>query len=223
MQSTAAALFALLASAAAAPLANADTEPAHLISRGPSAADYAIGARVGGYGFRNTQHADVGKWDDCRMEGMGVFAQRSVTRNFFVEAAFDLYTARDGTPTAEMPIPGMDRISGTTTVAGGARVPWKWFSPYVQLGVGVEVTRVEMASHGLSDRAVLPTGFFGIGTDLRLSKSLSLGGNIRNHVMKHYVHGNDGHMHEADDGGHTEMAGEYDTAVQGQLFVRYQL
>lgn len=181
---------------------------------------YAFGARVGGYGFRNTEHADVGQWDDCRMEGMGVFAQRSLTRHFFAEAGFDLYTAKDATPTPEMPLPGMDRISGITTVAAGARIPWRWVSPYVQLGVGLEVTRVEMADHGMAERAVLPMGFLGLGADVHATTHLSVGANVRSNVMKHFDHGAHADADGHDDG---DMHGEYEAAAQGQIFLKYEL
>lgn len=183
---------------------------------------YSFGARAGGYGFRNTQHAGLGEWDDCRMDGAGVFAQRSFTRHLFAEAGFDLYSARDATPTDEMPAP-MDRISGITTVAGGARVPWRWVSPYVQLGVGLEVTRVRMPEHGMDDRALVPMGFFGFGAELRATEHLSLGANVRTNVMKHYIHGGDGHTHDAAEPDHSEMKGEFDAAAQGQLFLKYEI
>jgi hypothetical protein len=175
---------------------------------GPAAAEepsvsYSFGARAGGYGFRNTEQPDQGAWDDCRMDGAGVFGQRSLTRYLFAEVGFDLYTAQD--PTL------MDRISGITTVAGGARVPWRWVQPYVQLGVGLEVTRVEMPEHDLVDRAVLPMGFVGVGAELFATEHLSLGANVRTNVMKHFDHG----------GG--EMTGELEAAGQGQLFLKYQI
>lgn len=198
----------------------ADADPA--VSAAASPVRYSFGVRAGGYGFRNTEHAELGEWDDCRMDGAGVFAQRSFTRHLFAEVGFDLYTARDATATAEMPA-AMDRISGITTVAGGARVPWRWIQPYVQLGVGLEVTRVEMPAHGLEDRALLPMGFLGVGAELFATEHLSIGANVRTNVMKHYEHGGDGHTHEAGDPAHSEMSGELEAAAQGQLFLKYQI
>ncbi len=174
---------------------------------------YSFGARAGGYGFRNTEDPQMGAFDDCRMDGAGVFAQRTLTRYFFAEAGFDLYTARDATPVEGMPAP-MDRISGITSVAGGARVPWRWVQPYVQLGVGLEVTRVEMPEHDLVDRALLPMGFVGVGAELWPTEHVSVGANVRTNVMKHFDHGG------PDDG---QMTGEFDTAAQGQLFLKYQM
>ena len=198
---------------------SADTD----LSRTADAPRYAFGVRVGGYGFRNTSEPDAGTWQDCRMDGAGVFAQRSLGRHLFAEAAFDLYSAREGTPTAEMPVPGMDRLSGITTVAGGARIPWRWLSPYVQVGLGLEVTRVKMASEGLEQHQVLPMGFFGVGADLRISDHLSVGGNIRSNLMKHFDHDGGAAARQAGDAGPGEMTGEYEAAAQGQLFVRYEM
>jgi hypothetical protein len=175
----------------------------------PSVA-YSFGARAGGYGFRNTEDPQMGQWDDCRMDGAGIFGQRTFTRHLFAEVGFDLYTARDAVPVEGMPDP-MDRISGITTVAGGARVPWRWVQPYVQLGVGLEVTRVEMPEHDLSDRAVYPMGFLGVGAELWPTEHLSLGANVRTNMMKHFDHG---------DG---RMTGEFEAAAQGQLFLKYQI
>jgi hypothetical protein len=199
----------------------ARAEPPAAAAEPPAAAaeanaSYSFGARVGGYGFRNTQHPDRGEWDDCRMDGFGLFAQRALSRHLFAEAALDLYGARDATPTERMPEPAMDRISGITTVAGGARIPWRWVSPYVQLGVGLELTRVEMPGHS-AERAALPVGFFGIGAELRPTPRIALGGNVRANLMAHYVHDHTSGASER------EMSREYEAATQGQLFVRLEM
>ncbi len=200
------------------------TLSAQAVSAEPDRSDahYSVGARVGGYGFRNTQHAELERWDDCRMDGMGIFAQRTFTPYLFAEAGFDFYTASDAVPEPGMTAPHMDRISGVTTVAGGARIPWRWLSPYLQVGLGMEITRVEMASHGLNDRAVLPMGFLGVGADLRITRRLSVGANARTNLMKHFVHGADLHTHDDATENHTEMEGEFEAAAQGQIFVRYE-
>lgn len=184
-------------------------------------ARYAFGARVGGYGFRNTEHAGAGEWDDCRMDGFGLFAQRTLTRYLFAEAGFDLYSAADPVPSDDMVEPGMDRISGVTTVAAGARIPWRYFSPYVQAGLGLEITRAKMAEHGLEDRAVVPMGFVGIGAELRVTQKFSIGGNVRTNVMKHYVH--DEQSLDLNAEPTVDMRSEFDTAAQGQIFVRYEM
>ena len=212
-------LITLTAPAAAQP---ADGDGVPVVTADAPAARYSFGIRAGGYGFRNTQHEELGEWDDCRMDGAGVFAQRTFTPYLFAEAAFDLYTAKDATANEAMPA-AMDRISGITTVAAGARVPWRWVQPYVQLGVGLEVTRVEMPEHGLEDRGVYPMGFLGIGAELFATDHLSLGANVRTNVMKHFDHGGDGHTHDAGEPAHPEMSGELDAAAQGQLFLKYQI
>ena len=204
-------------------LAGADPDDAApAVTAAAAPVRYSFGVRAGGYGFRNTQHAELGEWDDCRMEGAGVFAQRSFTRHLFAEVGLDLYTAKEATDPATMAT-AMDRISGITTVAGGARVPWRWVQPYVQLGLGLEVTRVEMPEHGLDDRAIVPMGFLGVGAELFATEHISIGGNIRTNVMKHYSHGANGHVHDASDPAHTEMTGEFEAAAQGQLFLKYQI
>jgi hypothetical protein len=205
-------------------IARADPPPQSVSA---SRARHAFGVRFGGYGFRNTEHAGLGHWDDCPMDGLGLFAQRTLSRHLFAEAGFDLYTARNGTPTAEMPVVGMDRISAITTIAAGARIPWRWVSPYVQIGLGLEVTRVEMPAHELRESAVQPMGFLGFGAELRITRQLAFGANARTNVMVHYDHGGAGHSHDGGaaslDGAAEEMTGEYEAAAQGQIFVRYEL
>ena len=55
-----------------------------------------MGVRVGGYGFREATHASgEGKsgtgWQACRMNGLGVFANKGMGKNFFVEGGLDTY------------------------------------------------------------------------------------------------------------------------------------
>ncbi len=217
-----AALFLASAVVLAAPAARADQgDVSPDTSVAADAGRFSFGARAGGFGFRNTEHVGVGKWDDCRMDGIGVFAQRSFTPHLFAEAAFDLYTAADVTPTVEMPEPHMDRISGITSVAAGARMPWRWVAPYVQIGVGLEVTRVEMASHGMDDRAISPMGFVGFGAEVRPTERFSLGAAARTNLIKHYEH--DGAPHADGDAPHDEMHGELEAAAQGQLFIKLEI
>ena len=113
----------------------------------------------------------------------------------------------------------MDRVSGITTVAAGARMPWRWVAPYVQLGVGLEVTRVEMASHGATDRAVSPMGFVGFGLEGRPTERFSIGLAARTNLLRHYEHGpmTTGGEHEH------SMSTEYEAAAQGQLFVKLEM
>src|SRR5690349_2854486 len=76
--------------------------------------DFEIGARVGGYGFRR----DFEKpWDECRMNGMGVFGARALPGPLFVEAGIDMYSSVDPQP-SDLPL---DRTSGLFSGAIGAR------------------------------------------------------------------------------------------------------
>lgn len=166
----------------------------------------AIGVRVGGYGFRENSggHSD---WRDCRMNGIGVFAEHSLPGPLFVEAGLDAYFADDtgGFSHAE---PGMDRVSGLLTVAGGVRFfPQALVSPYVQLGTGLELTRVTMLEEESS--YVLPVGFFGLGGDLRLGR-VRLGASLRVHAMGHFEHGAAMHGLEP----------EAELASQGQFYAK---
>ena len=68
--------------------------------------------------------SDTG-WQACRMNGIGVFASRNLTRHFFVEGALATYfTDNEATVLAsqdsgyDTPI---DRVSGLLSVAAGAR------------------------------------------------------------------------------------------------------
>jgi hypothetical protein len=143
-------------------------------------ADRFVGARIGGYGFRRPA-TDGGRtaWDDCRMNGVGVFAQQGLPLGTFVELGLDAYFGDDfGTPGAP---PAMDRVSGLTTLAGGVRGwPGGVFSPYVQLGLGLELTRVVI--DGRDGNYALPLGFFGIGGDVRVGR-FRLGASLRVHAM----------------------------------------
>lgn len=169
---------------------------------------WTFGGRVGGYGFRAVTPDGQTTWDDCRMDGSGVFAQRSLTRHAFVEGGLDLYNAR-GT---EVMTEGMDRLSAHATVAGGLRMfPGRLVSPYVQVGVGAEYTDVEMGQH--EETRVLPSGFFGIGADVRLGRHLRAGMNVRFHMMGHFDHHADGE----------EMPVDAAPATQGQFFLAYEM
>lgn len=163
--------------------------------------DWGAGVRVGGYGFRDAE----GGWEDCRMDGVGVFAERRIGRHLFAEAGLDQYNAKADTVAREQ----MDRTSTHVTVAAGLRAPHRWVSPYIQVGAGVELTSVTMDGHH-EDRT-LPSGFFGIGADLRLTRHLRAGMNLRFHSMGHFDHHS----------GHMEV--EQTPASQGQFFLRYDM
>lgn len=183
-----------------------------------------VGARVGGYGFREMAPANAMAeksttgWEACRMNGLGVFATKTLTKSkiFFAEGAIDTYFT-DAFPTGEStgnydtPI---DRVSGLLTVAGGARLwPEKRFTPYVQLGIGAELTRVRLPALGMEDSALLPFGFFGVGATVRVGDKLRLGATLRVNAMGYYD----------DSQFQTELSPQFELATQGQFFFSYAL
>jgi len=188
-----------------------------------------VGARVGGYGFRNPDSVgDNGHvaWDECRMNGLGVFVRRGLGR-FFAEGGADVYFSESfPLPAADLASGDrQDRLSGLVTVAVGANlVRTKHFVGYAQLGAGLELTQFRF-SHGedeLEDQRALPLGFVGLGGELRLGDRTSLGANLRAHVM-----GNFDAAYQPDRevwdpmSDHLEVRPE--AAAQGQFYVAYQL
>ena len=181
-----------------------------------------LGMRVGGYGFREATDGtlmDNGSrtgWQACRMNGIGIFATRDLSRHFFAEGALDTYFTDSfptGTATGNYDTP-IDRVSGLMTVAGGARLfPDKMLSPYIQLGIGAELTRVRLPALGLEDTAVLPFGFFGMGATLRVGDRLRVGAALRVNAMGYY---DDAQFQ-------TEIERHYELAAQGQFFFNYAL
>jgi hypothetical protein len=158
------------------------------------APEYAIGVRVGGYGFRQapTAQSDHTGWTGCRMNGIGLFGERTLGARFFVEGGLDAYFT-DDTGTGfhdhdgpDMKPPWIDRVSGLASVAGGVRLwPGARVSPYLQLGVGLEATRIKVKAEDgslIEDGLVLPFGFIGLGGDLRLGR-VRLGMSLRIHAM----------------------------------------
>jgi hypothetical protein len=182
----------------------------------------SFGFRVGGYGYRNTQHADKGEWDDCRMSGLGLFGQRTLSKHLFAEVGLDVYFTEDLQEQLDAGEVVMDRLSTIGTVAGGAKMDFGRLTPYVQLGAGVEVTRIRL--HGVEDRAVLPMGFVGIGAKLRATRRLSLGVNARTNLMRHYLHTPEEMVQHVNSDSHDDhLTSEYDLAAQGQFFLQYQM
>ena len=172
-----------------------------------------IGARVGGYGFRE-HTADGTEWHDCRMNGGGIFAQRPLRGPFFTEAGIDAYFADDtggfGHDHSAGIDTGMDRVSGLFTAAAGARAfAGARVSPYALLGLGLELTRVTMA--GEEAGFALPMAFFGFGADLRFGR-VSVGASFRINAMGHFAHDGPSHM---------EPEGEL--AAQGQFHIKASL
>ena len=177
--------LALSSITTAAPLA---AEPSGPSGPGAPSASVApprwdVGARVGGWGYRREGDPQaVEGWRAGRMNGVGVFASRALRGRVFVEAGLDLYASDNtvlGSPSTDV---AADRLSGLATTAIGARLPLtSWLRGFVQVGGGVELTRVSVA-YGMErvrDRRVFPEGFLGAGLDLRVARGTYLGASFR--------------------------------------------
>ncbi len=190
---------------------------------------YDIGARIGGYGFRRDGDNGSEAWTECQMGGVGVFASRKVRGPLFVEAGLDAYTSREeGLPT-DLPI---SRMSGIASIAGGARTNFtSWLRGFVQLGGGLELTRVSVPygeTDTIRDTKVMPTGFIGFGFDLRVAKRTYLGMNLRTLLMGNFnysreqleMNQNWGFTMPDKD---TVFDASLDFAAQGQFFLRHDI
>jgi hypothetical protein len=145
--------------------------------------DFEVGARVGGYGFRRDGQEE---WTECRMNGFGVFGGAALRGPLFVEAGIDMYNSLAPTLASDLPI---DRTSGLFSAALGARTQVAtWLRGYVQLGGGLELTRVSVpyGDERIRDTKPLPEGFFGIGLDIKLAKGTHLGTSFRTLVMGNF-------------------------------------
>jgi hypothetical protein len=196
-------------------------------ARADEPAMYDLGVRVGGYGFRR-EGDNSGQWDECQMGGVGVFASRRLPGPLFLEAGLDAYTSRGEGQPEDLPI---DRMSGIASVAAGARTTFlSRMSGFVQLGGGVELTRVAVPygeDETIRDTKLMPTGFIGFGFDVRIGKTY-LGFNLRTHAMGNFNYKREElEMKEAwgfttpDEG--KVFDASLDFAAQGQFFVRRDL
>jgi hypothetical protein len=224
--------LALSAAASAASTASADTPADEAADPAVSAkvTPYSFGARVGGYGFRREEGDRRNAWDECRMNGLGVFGARTISGPLFVEAGLDLYFS-ESFPMApsdeDLPI---DRVSSLVTTAIGLRAggPWRT-SGYAQLGVGLELTRVSVpyGDERITDQMALPAGFVGLGGEIRIGDRTHLGMNLRTHVMGNFDYDPDDL--EMQPGWTTPPAADEvfapspDVAAQGQFYVRRDL
>jgi hypothetical protein len=206
------ALAALLAPATAL-AAESDTATER---EGPT---FGVGARVGGYGFREVKGDNLA-WNDCRMNGTGMFGTIDIGRYFFGELSADLYHA-----TAAQVNGGMDRVSFHTMGALGAKMlPDSWVTPYVQVGGGPEFTRLDV--DGTVDKRVLPAAFMGVGGELNAGH-FHFGSNIRVFSMGLPAHGH-GEVTQAlqpegsdDHGGSDGIEVRHEVAGQMLFFARY--
>jgi hypothetical protein len=196
--------------AAAAPETEADTTSESTEEAPRDEMRFGFGARIGGYGFRG----EDGKWTDCRMNGVGLFGTLDVTKHFFLELGVDSYqSVKDD---AEH----MDRVSMLTSTAVGLRMfPDFIITPYIQVGTGVEWTRVDVMGQRTS--GVYPMGFLGVGSELNILRNLKAGAVLRFLGMAHPNH--EEHDHDIVYQHPTETKMEYQPSTQGQFYVRYVL
>lgn len=191
---------------------------------------YSFGARVGGYGFRREVGDSSGEWNECRMNGMGVFGQRALGDHLFLEGGFDVYFSQDfPTQPTEGDLP-IDRMSGLITAAAGMRASaTNRISGYAQLGGGLELTQVSVPydDHRISDRLAMPMGFVGIGGDIRIGAKTYLGANFRAELMGNFDY--DPAKLEMQGGWTTPPSADEvfdpspDLAAQGQFYLRRDL
>ncbi len=181
----------------------------------------SMGVRVGGYGFREATQASGEEksgtgWQACRMNGLGVFANERLSERFFVEAGLDTYITQsfptgEAMGTYDTPI---DRSSALLSLAGGARFYTdSLISPYVQVGLGAELTHVALPAIALEDTALLPLGFFGAGATLRIGDGTKVGAVLRVNAMGYY---DDAQFQ-------TELKPELELATQGQFYASFAL
>ena len=181
-------------------------------------ADVSVGARLGGYGFRDAASAREGQtqWRACRMNGIGVFGEYAFSDTLYAEVGLDAYFVDNwlATDDADANEWAIDRTSMLITGAVGARA-WsgKRISPNVHVGLGGEFTKVTVGDIVTSsERYTKPVAFIGIGGDLNLGKVL-LGMSLRIHSMALF----------APDRRNGGVSDEADFAAQMQFWAKYRL
>lgn len=136
-----------------------------------------MGGRVGGYGFRQVNEEGNLDFENCRMNGMGIFLTSEFGEHAYSELAVDFYHT-----IAEPQRNGVDRLSVHTTLALGLKfLPHRFISPLVEVGGGVELTSAEV--YGVRQDAIAPIGFLGIGGELNFG-DLKAGMAIRTNAMQ---------------------------------------
>ncbi len=193
---------------------SATAEDDATVREGP---EFGVGARVGGYGFREVDGGTL-SWDDCRMNGTGLFGTVDVGPHFFGEVSGDLYHSIGSSP-------DMDRVSFLPAAAVGVRLfAGKLITPHLQVGGGPEFTRIEMG--GVATTKTLATGFMGVGGELNI-KRFHFGTNLKVFSMgiPAHAHGTIA-AHLEPEGSETAAHHEgakmrYEVAAMGQFFVRY--
>lgn len=195
-----------------------------LVASAPTAT-YDLGFRVGGYGFRRASDSE---WTECQMNGFGVFGSRTLPGPLFVEVGLDAYFTKGDAPATDLPV---DRASGLLGAAIGVRSSFtSWLRGYVQLGGGIEVTRVSVPysfDRTIESQKIMPTGFFGFGADLRVGRGTYLGAAFRTHVMGNFDYDpmklDTGNEWVASPSPEVVFDASPDLAAQGQFYLRRDL
>ena len=191
-------------------------------------ATYSVGFRIGGYGFRRTE-GDVGidQWNECRMNGLGVFADRTLRGPWFAEAGLDTYFSIGQGEATDLPV---DRQSALLSLAGGVRTHLaSWLGVYAQLGAGVELARLSVPYAGstLATDKAMPDGFFGVGLDLKIARGTYAGAAFRMLVMGNFDYNPDqlkmSNQWVAPPPTSQVFSATPDLAAQGQFYVRRDL
>ncbi|MGE0548709.1 MAG: hypothetical protein AB7O24_13530 [Kofleriaceae bacterium] len=203
----------------------ASAEPTSVRATPSPEPTYDVGFRVGGYGFR--REGSSADWTECRMNGVGLFATRTLPGPLFVEAGLDAYTSEGAAQVGDLPI---DRMSGLISVAIGARTNvTSWLRGYLQLGGGVELSRVSVPygeHETIRDDKAMPEAFFGVGLDFRIARGTYLGAAMRTHVMGNFEYQpGDVEMNKwvGSPASATVFDASPDFAAQGQFYVRRDL
>ncbi len=179
----------------------------------------SLGARIGGYGFREPGKGRTA-WQSCRMDGFGGFGAFALTRHVFVETGLDFYQA-----TADTVDSGMDRVTLHTQVALGARAfPDAIISPFVQIGGGVDWTRITLLRNNEDSVEWTPGAFVGLGGELNLIRNMRAGATLRMHAMAHPVgyEARSSYNWESD-ANREGVSTEVEAATQALFFVRFLL
>lgn len=155
---------------------NARAEEARVEAEAPSITP-TIGARIGGYGFRQVSDRGLINWMQCRMNGVGVYGTVELPRHAYTELSLDMYHA-----TAQPISEGLDRLSIHALGSVGWRMlPDRVITPNVHAGGGAEWTWISVFGH--EDQTWAPVGFVGLGGELNIER-FHLGVAIRSHVMR---------------------------------------
>jgi hypothetical protein len=219
---------AILLAASSAASSVALAEPLGVTADAPDPA-WSVGARIGGYGFRREGNtAFTGEWNECRMNGVGVFVNRTVHGPIFLEGGLDSYFSSTDRQPQDLQI---DRSSALVSAAAGVRLNFaSWLTGWVQLGVGAELTKLSVPYGDDAIRAdkVMPEGFFGVGGDIKVTRAVHLGASMRTLVMGNFNYDPqrldmNNQMWTSTPTADQVFAATPSLAAQGQFYMRYDM